>query len=86
MKAINDTVVVKILRETHEAGGLQLHSSNNDVRYNLGEVITASPNTVLEDGDHVYYDGAAGSVLRHNGKKFLILRERDIRMIVDAEE
>ena len=86
MKAINDTVVVKILRESHDANGLQLHSSNNDIRYNLGEVIAASPNTVLEDGEHVYYDSAAGGVLRHNGEKFLLLREKDIRMVVDAEE
>ena len=86
MRAINDTVIVKILKETHDASGLQLHSSNNDIRYNLGEVIEASPNTVLETGDHVYYDSVAGGTLRHNGEKFLLLRERDIRMVVDAEE
>ena len=57
MKAINDTVVIKALKESHEvAGGLELHSHNNAIRYNYGEVITASEHTVLKAGDKVYYD------------------------------
>ena len=81
MKAINDTVVVVTLKDTHESNGLQLRAENNSIRYNYGEVITASPNTVLKTGDKVYYDSAAGNQLRHEGDKYLVLRERDIAII-----
>ena len=84
MKAINDTVVIKKISDNHEAaGGLELHTSNNSIRYNYGEVITASPNTVLETGDKDYYDAVAGSILRHDDTKYLVLRERDIAIIDD---
>lgn len=81
MRAINDTVVIKEIKEAHKVSGLDLYAENNQIRYNVGEVITASPNTVLEIGDKVYYDAIAGSVLRFEGKKFLILKERDIAII-----
>lgn len=84
IKAINDCVVVKKLKDQHEvAGGIELHASNNSIRYNFGEVVTASPNTVLKVGDKVYYDSVAGSNLRHEGEKFLVLRERDISIIAE---
>lgn len=85
MKAINDTVVIKTIKEEHEVAGLQLRASNNQIRYNYGEVITASPNTVLKTGDRVYYDSVTGNELRHNGKKYLVLRERDIAIIDEQE-
>lgn len=81
MKAINDAVVIKVLNESHTIGGIDYGSKNNGIRYNYGEVVTASPNTVLNAGDKVYYDSVAGSDLRHEGKKFLVLRERDIAII-----
>ena len=82
-KAINDAVVVKTTKETHEVGGLITRAENNSIRYNLGEVIAASPKTVLVVGDRVYYDSVAGSVLRHEGDKYLVLKERDIALILD---
>ena len=85
MRAINDTVVVVTLKDTHESNGLQLRAENNSIRYNYGEVITASPNTVLKTGDKVYYDSGAGSQLRHEGEKYLVLRERDIAIIDEQE-
>lgn len=87
LRAINDTVVVKTLKEEHEdANGLILRAKSNSIRYNYGEVVTASPNTVLKVGDKVYYDSVSGNILRHEGEKFLILKERDISLIVDGEE
>lgn len=84
MKAINDTVVIKVLKNSHETeSGLELYSSNNGIRYNYGEVITASEHTVLKEGDRVYYDSVSGSKFLHNGEKLLVLRERDIAIIDD---
>lgn len=81
MRAINDFIVIKTISSTHEVGGIEYSTENNQIRYNYGEVLNASPNTVLKEGDKVYYDAIAGSELRHEGKKLLILRERDIAMI-----
>lgn len=81
MKAINNTVVVKTLQTEHSASGLELSTANNTIRYNYGEVVTAAPKTVLKVGDKVYYDAVAGSVLRHDGEKLLVLRETDIAII-----
>ena len=83
IRAINDTVVVKTLKEEHEASGLVLHGKTNQIRYNYGEVVTASPNTVLKEGDLVYYDSVSGNTLRHEGKKYLVLKERDIALIME---
>lgn len=83
MKAINDTVVIREVKDAHDASGMELYANNNTIRYNKGVVITASPNTVLSEGDKVYYDAVAGSVLRHDGDKLLVLRERDIALIDD---
>lgn len=85
MRAINDTVVVEVSKTEHDASGLQLSTANNTIRYNKGTVITAAPNTVLAAGDSVYYDAIAGSILRHEGKKLLVLRERDIAIIDEKE-
>lgn len=81
MKPINDYIILETLKESHTTGGLELHSKNNQIRYNYGKVVNASDRTVLKSGDKVYYDGIAGSELRHDGKKYLILRERDIALI-----
>ena len=83
MKAINDAVVIETIQETHDVAGLDLRADGNAIRYNYGLVITASPNTVLKEGDKVYYDSVAGSNLRIDGKKYLVLRERDIALIDD---
>ena len=80
-RPINDFIVIKTLKESHESSGLELYTKNNEVRYNYGLVISASERTVLNDGDKVYYDSISGSELRHNGEKYLILRERDIAII-----
>ena len=64
MKAINDTVVIKVLKTSHETDhGLELYSDNNGIRYNYGVVVTASEHTVLNSGDKVYYDSVSGSKL-----------------------
>ena len=84
MKAINDTVVLKELKASHETdSGLELYSSNNGIRYNYGEVIASSELNVVKAGDKVYYDSVSGSKLIYDGKQLLVLRERDIAIIDD---
>ena len=83
MRAVNDAVVIETIQDTHDVGGLDLRADGNQIRYNYGLVITASPNTVLKEGDKVYYDSVAGSKLRIEGKQYLVLRERDIALIDD---
>ena len=82
MKPINDCLVLKKLKDKHTTeSGLELYSDNNQIRYNYGEVLHSSENNIVKAGDLVYYDSVAGSKLIHNGKKLLVLRERDIAII-----
>lgn len=82
MKPINNTVVVKTIKDHHQSdSGLELYSGNNEIRYNYGEVIASSERNVVKAGDKVYYDSIAGSKLLHDGQKLLILNERDIAII-----
>ena len=84
MKPINETVVLKNVKNKHETeSGLELYSENNGIRYNYGEVIASSESNTVKTGDFVYYDAVAGSKLIHNGEKLLVLRERDIAIIDD---
>ena len=84
MKAINDTVVLKVLKASHETdSGLELYSDNNNIRYNYGEVVASSEHNVVKAGDKVYFDSVSGSKLIYNGDKLLVLRERDIAIIDD---
>lgn len=82
MKPINDTVVIEKIKDHHESDtGLELYSGNNSIRHDYGVVIAASERTVLKPGDKVYYDSLSGSTLRHDRKKLIILKERDIAII-----
>ena len=84
MKPINDTIVLRKLKDHHNTdSGLELYSQNNNIRYNYGEVVASSERNVVKAGDKVYYDSVSGSLLRHEGEKLLVLRERDIAIIDD---
>ena len=77
MTPINDSVVIRVLKNSHETeSGLELHSSNNGIRFNYGEVVASSERNIVKSGDRVYYDSVSGSKLMYNGEKLLVLRER----------
>jgi chaperonin GroES len=81
MKAIGSFVVVELQKEEVKTkGGLILTEANEmNMRYKLAHVVSAGEDVKdLSAGDKIYYDSAAGSDIRIDGKKYVVVNERQI--------
>lgn len=81
MKAIGSFVVVEIQQEEVKTkGGLILTEANEmNMRYKLARVVSAGEDVKdLKTNDKIYYDSAAGSDIRIDGKKYVVVNERQI--------
>ena len=84
-RAINKTVVIKPIRVVHEQHGFEVNQTLDIVRFHYGEVVASSKNNVVKCCDLVYYDGAAGSPLIHRDVEYLVMDEKDIKLIDDGK-
>lgn len=81
MKAIGSFVVVEVQQEEVKTkGGLILTEANEmNMRYKLARVVSAGEDVKdLKADDKIYYDSAAGSDIRIDGKKYVVVNERQI--------
>ena len=81
MKAIGSFVVVEVQQEEVKTkGGLILTEANEmNMRYKLARVVSAGENVKdLKTDDKIYYDSAAGSDIRIDGKKYVVVNERQV--------
>jgi chaperonin GroES len=81
MKAIGSFVVVEVQQEEVKTkGGLILTEANEmNMRYKLARVVSAGEDVKdLKTDDRIYYDSAAGSDIRIDGKKYVVVNERQI--------
>jgi len=81
MKAIGSFVVVEVQQEEVKTkGGLILTEANEmNMRYKLARVVSAGEDVKdLKTDDKIYYDSAAGSDIRIDGKKYVVVNERQI--------
>ena len=81
MKAIGSFVVVEVQQEEVKTkGGLILTEANEmNMRYKLARVVSAGEDVKdLKTDDKRYYDSAAGSDIRIDGKKYVVVNERQI--------
>ena len=81
MKAVGAYVVVEAQKEEVKTkGGLILTEANEmNMRYKLATVISAGDDVGdLSYGDMIYYDSAAGSDIRIDGKKYVVVHERQV--------
>ena len=83
-RAINKTVVIKPIRVVHDQKGFEVNQSLSVVRFHYGKVLASSQNNVVKTNDFVYYDGAAGSPLLHDGEEYMVMDEKDIKLIEDG--
>lgn len=93
LKPLSDRVVIKVLQEEEvTAGGLVLTSAAKE-RPQTGTVVAVGPGHLLENGtraalsvkenDKVLFEKYAGADVKHEGKDYLIVHEKDIIAIVD---
>jgi chaperonin GroES len=81
MKAIGSFVVVEPQKEEVKTkGGLILTEANEmNLRYKLATIISSGDEVKdLSDGDMIYFDSAAGSDIRIDGKKYVVVHERQV--------
>lgn len=81
MKAIGNFVVLKkVHEEVKKKSGLIITDTEDaKIRYKLAEIIAVGADIVdLSSGDKVYYDIAAGSDIRIDGEKLIVVNDRGI--------
>ena len=84
MQAINDYVIVDVIKEEQKkVGGLILTEETDESnRYKKASVISVG-NLVemITKGDIIYYDKHAGHDIGYNDKLYKVIRARDIVLV-----
>lgn len=81
MRALGTHVVLKKANEevTNSNGFIMTEYTEKSIRYKLAEVVSAGEDVFgLDPGDKVYYDSAAGSDIRVDGEKLVVVGDRQI--------
>jgi len=85
MKAINKYIIIeKILEQMKTDSGLILSGEDaNEFRYNKGVVVNPGTNVdTVKKGDVIYYDKSSGHTMVIQDKKFTIILERDVVVVL----
>ena len=85
MKAIGRTIVIETIKEkeTTESGILLTSADSNQFRYKKGKVILPGHEcSVINKGDIIFYDKAAGHTMMLNEEVVTIISERDIVVVI----
>ena len=81
MRALGSFVVIKkeVEEVKSQSGLIMTEFTDKSIRYKLGEIISAGEDVFgLDAGDKVYYDSAAGSEIRIEGEKMIVVPDRQV--------
>lgn len=81
MRALGSFVVIKkeVEEVKSQSGLIMTEFTDKSIRYKLGEIISAGEDVFgLDTGDKVYYDSAAGSEIRIEGEKLIVVPDRQV--------
>ena len=85
MKAIGSFVVVETEKEEvkNSMGLIMTEANEKSIRYKLGKVKSVGDDVNgLSVGDSIYYDSAAGSDVRIDGQRLVVIHDRNIAIVV----
>lgn len=85
MRAVNKYIIIeKIVEEMKTDSGLLLSGEDTkDFRYNKGKVVNPGHNVdSVVAGDVIYYDKASGHTMVVEDKKYTIILERDVVIVL----
>lgn len=85
MKAIGSFVVIETEKEEvkNQMGLIMTESNEKSIRYKLGKIKSIGDNIDgLNIGDRVYYDSAAGSDIRIDGQKLIVINDRNVAVVL----
>ena len=84
MKAVNDYVIVDIIKEgPKKVGGFILTDETDETnRYRKANIISVGNMVeVVKTGDSIYYDAVAGHDIAYNDSLYRVIRSRDIVIV-----
>ena len=84
MKAVNDYVIVDIIKEgPKKVGGFILTDETDETnRYRKANIISVGNMVeVVKTGDIIYYDAFAGHDISYNDSMYRVIRSRDIVIV-----
>ena len=84
MKAVNDYVIVDIVKEgPKKVGGFILTDETDETnRYRKASIISVGNLVeVVKTGDTIYYDAIAGHDIAYNDNMYKVIRARDIVIV-----
>ena len=84
MKAINDYVIVDIIKEgPKKVGGFILTDETDETnRYRKANIISVGNSVeIVKKGDVIYYDGVAGHDISYRDEMYRVIRARDIVIV-----
>lgn len=85
MKAIGSFVVIETEKEEvkNSMGLIMTEANEKSIRYKLGKVKSVGDDVSgLNVGDSIYYDSAAGSDVRIDGQRLVVIHDRNIAIVV----
>jgi co-chaperonin GroES (HSP10) len=85
MRAVNKYIIVEtIVEEMKTESGLMLSGDDaNDFRYKKALVINPGTNVdTVKEGDTIYYDRSSGHTMILQNKKYTIILERDVVVVL----
>tara|TARA_R110000796_G_scaffold215825_2_gene331870 strand:- start:2376 stop:2630 length:255 start_codon:yes stop_codon:yes gene_type:complete len=83
MKAINDYVVIKTIKEEKKVGGLLLtDTTDSDNRYKKAEVVSVGDQAnIIKEGMIIMYDKHSGHDVRYEEVMYRVIKLRDIVLV-----
>lgn len=85
MKAIGSFVVIETEKEEvkNSMGLIMTEANEKSIRYKLGKVKSVGDDVSgLNVGNSIYYDSAAGSDVRIDGQRLVVIHDRNIAIVV----
>ena len=85
MKAIGSFVVIETEKEEvkNSMGLIMTEANEKSIRYKLGKVKSVGDDVNgLSVGDSIYYDSAAGSDVRIDGQRLVVIHDRNIAIVI----
>ena len=83
MKAVNNNLIIDMIKEEPKLGGLILtDETNEDNRYLKAKVVSIGNNVEgIKEGDVIYYDKHAGHGIQHKDKFYGVIKQTDVVLI-----
>lgn len=93
LKPLGDRIILEVQKEEEQTVGGIVLASNAKEKPQTGKVVAVGAGRVLENGqkvvpavavgDVVFFDKFAGTEVKYEDQKYLVVREGDIIAIVD---